>query len=65
MNPDNFYVKLMDWDFGGGNYDTTGNGLNPYAYAGQGAVTNVDYARQYLLAPLARSARTAAMSMFT
>lgn len=47
----NFYVKLEDFDFSGGLYDTTGNGLVPNAYIGDGlpgdtagAVTNVDYA---------------------
>ncbi|MDD5140941.1 MAG: hypothetical protein PHY43_11850 [Verrucomicrobiales bacterium] len=45
INSGNFYVKMMDWDFNGGNYDTTGNGLVPYAYAGfNNAITNVDYA---------------------
>jgi hypothetical protein len=51
INATNFYVKFIDWDFNGGNYDTTGNGLTPYAYAGDGlpgdtlgGVTNVDYA---------------------
>jgi hypothetical protein len=46
----NFYVKLEDFDFSGGLYDTTGNGLVPNAYIGDGlpgdtagAVTNVDY----------------------
>jgi hypothetical protein len=41
----------MDWDFNGGLYDTTGNGLAPYAYIGDGlpgdttgGITNVDYA---------------------
>ena len=47
----NFYVKLEDWDFNGGLYDTSGNGLVPYAYQADalpgdtvGAVTNIDYA---------------------
>ena len=44
MNPANFYVKLIDYDFNGGSYDTAGNGLVPYAYAGYDAVTNIDYA---------------------
>ena len=44
MNPANFYVKMMDWDYNGGSYDTSGNGLVPYAYAGLNSVTNVDYA---------------------
>jgi len=51
MNSANFYVKMEDWDFNGGLYDTAGNGLVPYAYLGDllpgdtvGGVTNVDYA---------------------
>jgi hypothetical protein len=44
MSPGNFHVKMEDWDFNGGQYDTSGNGLVPYAYAGFDAVTNVDYA---------------------
>lgn len=51
MNPANFHVKLEDWDFNGGLYDTSGNGLVPYAYQADvlpgdtlGAVTNIDYA---------------------
>jgi len=45
MSANNFYVKFMDWDYNGGSYDTSGNGLVPYAYAGQNnAITNVDYA---------------------
>jgi hypothetical protein len=43
MNAGNFYVKMMDYDYNGGSYDTTGNGLVPYAYAGFDAVTNIDY----------------------
>ncbi len=49
--PGNFYVKMEDWDFNGGLYDTSGNGLVPSAYAGDalpgdtvGGVTNIDYA---------------------
>jgi len=48
--PGNFYVKLVDFDFNGGLYDTSGNGLAPNAYEGDslsgdtvGAVTNIDY----------------------
>jgi hypothetical protein len=48
--PGNFYVKMEDWDFNGGLYDTSGNGLAPNAYEGdrlpddtEGAVTNIDY----------------------
>jgi hypothetical protein len=48
--PGNFYVKMIDFDFDGGLYDTVGNGLVPNAYIGDGlpgdtlgAVTNVDY----------------------
>jgi len=50
--PGNFYVKLEDFDFNGGLYDTAGNGLVPNGYEGDGAslatdtlgaVTNVDY----------------------
>ena len=48
--PGNFYVKMEDFDFNGGLYDTAGNGLVPNAYIGDslpgdtlGAVTNVDY----------------------
>lgn len=48
--PGNFYVKMEDFDFNGGLYDTAGNGLVPNAYMGDtlpgdtlGAVTNVDY----------------------
>jgi hypothetical protein len=44
MSLANFYVKMDDWDFNGGSYDTSGNGLVPYAYAGLNSVTNVDYA---------------------
>ena len=51
MSTSNFYVKMEDWDFNGGLYDTAGNGLVPYAYGGDtlpgdtlGAVTNIDYA---------------------
>ena len=51
LNSANFYVKLEDWDFNGGLYDTAGNGLVPDAYMGDalpgdtlGAVTNIDYA---------------------
>jgi len=47
----NFYVKLVDFDFNSGGYDTVGNGLVPYAYNGDslsgdngvGAVLGVDY----------------------
>lgn len=48
--PGNFYVKNEDFDFNGGLYDTTYNGLNPNYYEGDvlpgdttGAVTNIDY----------------------
>jgi hypothetical protein len=48
--PGNFYVKLEDFDFNGGGYDTNGNGLVPNAYEGDqlpgdtlDAVTNIDY----------------------
>ncbi len=51
----NFYVKFVDFDFGGGLYDTAGNGLVPNAYMGDslpgdtaGAVTNVDYSHNAL-----------------
>jgi hypothetical protein len=40
----NFYVKMIDYDYNGGLYDTTGNGLTPYAYGGLDAVTNIDFA---------------------
>jgi hypothetical protein len=50
MSTANFYVKMVDFDFSGGLYDTVGNGLVPNAYQGDtlpgdtaGAVTNVDY----------------------
>ena len=51
MSTGNFYVKFVDFDFNGGNYDTAGNGLAPLAYIGDGlpgdggvgAITNVDY----------------------
>jgi hypothetical protein len=50
MSTANFYVKMIDFDFNGGLYDTAGNGLVPNAYIGDqlpgdttGAVTNVDY----------------------
>src|SRR5665213_562533 len=47
----NFYVKMEDFDFGGGLYDIAGNGLVPNGYIGDqatgddgvGALTNVDY----------------------
>jgi hypothetical protein len=48
--PGNFYVKLVDFDFNGGLYDTAGNGLVPNAYEGdslsgdtEGAVLGIDY----------------------
>lgn len=51
MNPGNFLVKMLDWDFNGGLYDTVGDGLVAYAYEGDGvpgdtlgAVTNIDFA---------------------
>jgi hypothetical protein len=49
MSTANFYVKMTDFDFNGGSYDTAGNGLVPYAYLADslpgdtGAVSNVDY----------------------
>jgi len=50
INTANFYVKLIDWDFNGGLYDTIGNGLVPNGYQADavpgdtlGAVTNIDY----------------------
>jgi len=49
ISTSNFYVKLIDFDFNGGSYDTVGNGLVPLAYQGDqfsgdtGAVTNIDY----------------------
>jgi hypothetical protein len=50
MNPANFYVKVADYDYNGGAYDTNGNGLTPNNYFGDilpandtGAVTNIDY----------------------
>jgi len=44
MNPANFYVKMIDFDHDGGQWDTSGNGLVPLAYAGQNLnVTNADY----------------------
>jgi len=49
MSTANFYVKMEDFDFNGGSYDTVGNGLTPYAYLNDslpgdtGAVSNVDY----------------------
>ena len=40
----NFYVKIEDFDYNGGQWDTTGNGLIPNGYEGQnGSITNVDY----------------------
>ena len=40
----NFYVKIEDFDYNGGQWDMTGNGLIPDGYIGQnGSVTNVDY----------------------
>jgi hypothetical protein len=40
----NFYVKIEDFDYSGGQWDTTGNGLIPNGYIGQNSsVTNVDY----------------------
>jgi hypothetical protein len=47
--PGNFYVKMVDFDFSGGMYDTSGNGLVPNAYEGDslpgdtGAVLGIDY----------------------
>jgi hypothetical protein len=52
MSTANFYVKIEDFDFNGGQYDTVGNGLIPNAYEGDGlpgdtgAVSNVDYFHQ-------------------
>lgn len=43
MSAANFYVKIEDYDFGGGQYDTAGNGLTPNGYIGFDAVSNVDY----------------------
>jgi hypothetical protein len=36
MSTSNFYVKLEDFDYNGGAYDTNGNGLVPNAYEGDG-----------------------------
>lgn len=44
MSTGNFYVKMDDYDYNGGLYDTSGNGLVPNAYAGLDGVTNIDYA---------------------
>jgi hypothetical protein len=42
--PGNFYVKMEDFDFGGGQYDSANNGLQPNWYLGENdSVTNVDY----------------------
>lgn len=43
MSTGNFYFKMDDWDYNGGSYDTSGNGLVPYAYVGLNSVTNIDY----------------------
>ena len=49
MSSANFYVKMEDFDFSGGQYDTAGNGLVPNAYIGDGlpndtgAILGVDY----------------------
>ncbi|MEJ0088796.1 MAG: hypothetical protein WDM80_03450 [Limisphaerales bacterium] len=44
MSTANFYVKIEDFDYNGGEWDTTGNGLTPNGYIGQNSsITNVDY----------------------
>jgi len=49
MSTGNFYVKINDFDYNGGAYDTNGNGLIPAAYQGDqlpndtGAILNIDY----------------------
>jgi hypothetical protein len=40
----NFFVKIEDFDYSGGQYDVAGNGLIPNNYIGQNSsITNVDY----------------------
>ena len=44
MSTGNFYVKFEDFDFNGGQYDTTYNGLQPNWYEGENdAILGVDY----------------------
>jgi hypothetical protein len=44
MSTGNFYVKIQDFDYNGGEWDTTGNGLTPNGYIGQNSsITNIDY----------------------
>jgi hypothetical protein len=44
MSTDNFYVKVADFDYDSGLWDTNGNGIVAYAYQGLGgAVSGVDY----------------------
>ncbi len=44
MRTDNFYVKLEDFDFNGGQWDMAGNGLNPLGYYQVNtAISNIDF----------------------
>jgi hypothetical protein len=44
MRTDNFYVKVEDFDYSGGQWDTTGNGLVPDSYYQVNtAISNIDY----------------------
>jgi hypothetical protein len=44
MRTDNFYVKLEDFDYDGGKWDTVNNGLLPdFYYQQNGAISNIDY----------------------
>jgi hypothetical protein len=44
MRTDNFYVKLEDFDYNGGQWDTAGNGLNADGYYQVNtAISNIDY----------------------
>jgi hypothetical protein len=41
---DNFYVKIEDFDYNGGEWDTAGNGLNPFGYyQNTTAISNIDF----------------------
>ena len=41
MSTANFYVKICDFDYNGGAYDTNGNGLSPNAYIGDGLPNDI------------------------
>jgi hypothetical protein len=43
MSPDNFRFQADDFDYNDGQWDTTGNGLIPNNYLGQGGDPGVDY----------------------